>query len=198
MLTSTVFSFRGLALALALTAGVTAAGNADAMSRKDKNTLVGAVVGGVAGHVLSNGDPLMTAGGAVAGGAIGNVTTKDRRDNRNHRYDRDRRYDRDHRYERSSRHDRRHDQRRWNQDRRNHNAAGADPRRVPVPGALGLRVGVWGIRRLAARARGEVTGGRTPQRLLEHGDEGRDGLVAQAFGYPLYRGAGSELPHRDQ
>ena len=121
MLTSTAFSFRGLALALALTAGVTAAGNADAMSRKDKNTLVGAVVGGVAGHVLSNGDPLMTAGGAVAGGAIGNVTTKDRRDNRNHRYDRDRRYDRDHRYERSSRHDRRHDQRRWNQDRRNHN-----------------------------------------------------------------------------
>ncbi|MFX1725056.1 hypothetical protein [Stenotrophomonas sp. AS1] len=50
MITSTLFSFRGLALAVALTAGVTAAGNADAMSRKDKNTLVGAVVGGVAGH----------------------------------------------------------------------------------------------------------------------------------------------------
>ena len=121
MLTSTAFSFRGLAMALALTAGVIAAGDASARSRKDKNTLVGAVVGGVAGHVLSNGDPMMTAGGAVAGGAIGNVTTKDRRDNRDYRYDRDRRYDRDHRYERTSRHDRRHDQRRWDHDRRNHN-----------------------------------------------------------------------------
>lgn len=120
MLTSTLFSFRGLALAVALTAGVTAAGHADAMSRKDKNTLVGAVVGGVAGHVLSNGDPMMTAGGAVAGGAIGNVTTKDRRDNRHDRYDRDRRYGRDHRYERTSRHDRRDDHRRWDRDRRHH------------------------------------------------------------------------------
>jgi osmotically inducible lipoprotein OsmB len=101
MLTSTAFSFRGLAMALALTAGVIAAGDASALSRKDKNTLVGAVVGGVAGHVLSNGDPMMTAGGAVAGGAIGNVTTKDRRDNRDYRHDRDRRYDRDHRYERT-------------------------------------------------------------------------------------------------
>ena len=118
MLTSTAFTFRGLALALALTAGVFAAGDADALSRKDKNTLVGAVVGGVAGHVLSNGDPLMTAGGAVAGGAIGNVTTKDRRDNRNYRYDRDRRYDRGYRYERTSRHDRRDDRRHWNNGRR--------------------------------------------------------------------------------
>jgi len=128
MLTSTVFSFRGLALALALTAGVTAAGNADALSRKDKNTLVGAVVGGVAGHVLSNGDPLMTAGGAVAGGAIGNVATKDRRNNRDYRYDRGHRYDRDQRYQRTSyrERDRRHDQRRWDDrrgyDRRHHNS----------------------------------------------------------------------------
>ncbi|KIP86682.1 glycine zipper 2TM domain-containing protein [Stenotrophomonas sp. CFBP8980] len=118
MLTSTASVFRGLALALALTAGVTVASEADAMSRKDKNTAIGAVVGGVAGHVLSNGDPLMTVGGAVAGGAIGNVTTKDRRDNRNYRYDRDRRYDRDYRYERSSRHDRRDDRRHWNNGRR--------------------------------------------------------------------------------
>ncbi|MFI8570532.1 hypothetical protein ACIGEO_03330 [Stenotrophomonas bentonitica] len=49
MITSTLFSFRGLALAVALTAGVTAAGNADAMSRKDKNTLVGAAMTSVAG-----------------------------------------------------------------------------------------------------------------------------------------------------
>lgn len=120
MLTSTAFSIRGMALALALVAGVTAAGNADALSRKDKNTLVGAVVGGVAGHVLSNGDPLMTAGGAVAGGAIGNVATKDRRDNRDYR--RDYRNDRDYRYQRTSYRDR-HDDRRYrdrDRDRRHH------------------------------------------------------------------------------
>ncbi len=97
---SVSFSIRGLALALALTAGVTVAGDADALSRKDKRTLVGAVVGGVAGHVLSHGDPAMIAGGALAGGAIGNVTTPDRRDSRDYRHDR---------------HD---DRRRWEQERR--------------------------------------------------------------------------------
>lgn len=122
MLTSTASLFRGLALALALTAGVTVASDADAMSRKDKNTLIGAAVGGVAGHLLSDGDPLMTAGGAVAGGAIGNISTKDRH-NRDYRYDRDRRYDRrDYRYERTSRHDRGrhrgHDRRHWNNGHR--------------------------------------------------------------------------------
>jgi len=93
MLSTSALSFRGVAMALALLAGVAVVSDASAMSRKDKRTVVGAVVGGVAGHLISNGDPAATVGGAVAGGAIGNLTTPDRHDRR---YDRrsDRRYDR--------------------------------------------------------------------------------------------------------
>lgn len=115
MFNATSLSFRGVALALALAGGVAAADDAHALSRKDKNTLIGAVVGGAVGHVASNGDPAMTVGGAVAGGAIGNLATKDRRDHRDYRYDRryDGRYDR--RYDR--RHDRRYEARHWNNGR---------------------------------------------------------------------------------
>ncbi len=88
MFNLSALSLRGLALALALTAGVASIDDASAMSRKDKRTVVGAVVGGVAGHLISNGDATATIGGALAGGAVGNLTT---RDNRDHRYDR--RYD---------------------------------------------------------------------------------------------------------
>jgi len=111
MFNATSLSFRGVALALALAGGVAAADDAHALSRKDKNTLIGAVVGGAVGHVASNGDPAMTVGGAVAGGAIGNLATKDRRDHRDYRYDRryDGRYDR--------RHDRRYEARHWNNGR---------------------------------------------------------------------------------
>ncbi|KAG0770777.1 hypothetical protein G6F22_017101 [Rhizopus arrhizus] len=119
MLSTSTLSFRGLAMALALVAGVAVVSDASAMSRKDKRTLVGAVVGGVAGNLLSNGDPAATVGGAVAGGAIGNLTTSDRRDRRyydNRYYDNryDRRYDRG--YYRSGYYDR-GDDRRWQRDR---------------------------------------------------------------------------------
>lgn len=97
--------FRGLAMTLALLAGIAAAGNASALSKKDKHTIAGAVVGGIAGHMLSNGDPAATVGGAVAGGAIGNLSTSHGNDRRHDRYDR-----------RSSQHDRGHD-RRWQRDR---------------------------------------------------------------------------------
>ncbi|QDL26351.1 glycine zipper 2TM domain-containing protein [Stenotrophomonas maltophilia] len=114
MLSTSTLSFRGLAMALALVAGVAVVSDASAMSRKDKRTLVGAVVGGVAGNLLSNGDPAATVGGAVAGGAIGNLTTSDRRDRRyydNRYYDNryDRRYDRGY-YDRG-------DDRRWQRER---------------------------------------------------------------------------------
>jgi len=123
MLSTSALSFRGLAMALALVAGVAVVSDASAMSRKDKRTLVGAVVGGVAGNLLSNGDAAATVGGAVAGGAIGNLTTPDRRDHRyydNRRYDNrydnryDRRYDRG--YYRSGYYDR-GDDRRWQRER---------------------------------------------------------------------------------
>ena len=41
------------------------------MTAQEKNTAIGAAVGGVGGSVLTNGDPLGTVGGAVVGGAIG-------------------------------------------------------------------------------------------------------------------------------
>ncbi|OBU66121.1 hypothetical protein A9K58_13415 [Stenotrophomonas maltophilia] len=115
MPSTSTLSFRGLAMALALVAGVAVATDASAMSRKDKRTLVGAVVGGVAGHLISNGDPAATVGGAVAGGAIGNLTTSDRRDRRyyDNRYYGDR-YDRG--YYRSGYYDR-GDDRRWQRER---------------------------------------------------------------------------------
>lgn len=41
------------------------------MSRQDRNTAIGAGVGGVAGSVLTDGSTLGTIGGAAAGGLIG-------------------------------------------------------------------------------------------------------------------------------
>ena len=46
------------------------------MSTRDKNTAIGAAVGGVAGSVLTNGSGLGTVGGAAIGGVIGNDVGK--------------------------------------------------------------------------------------------------------------------------
>ncbi|MEG2803812.1 glycine zipper 2TM domain-containing protein [Stenotrophomonas sp.] len=117
MLNLPALSLRGLAMALALTAGLAVVSDASALSRKDKRTVVGAVVGGVAGHLISNGDPTATVGGAVAGGAIGNLTTRDRHDNRyDRRYDNRRYNDRRYGYDRG--HDRRYDRNRWEHQQR--------------------------------------------------------------------------------
>jgi osmotically inducible lipoprotein OsmB len=53
-------------------------GACSGMSTRDKNTAVGAAVGGVAGSVLSNGSGLGTVGGAAVGGVIGNQVGKGR------------------------------------------------------------------------------------------------------------------------
>ncbi|HEU0230295.1 MAG TPA: glycine zipper 2TM domain-containing protein [Burkholderiaceae bacterium] len=50
-----------------------------ASERRTANTVLGAGLGAVAGAVLSDGDPLLTLGGAAAGGLLGNVLTEDRR-----------------------------------------------------------------------------------------------------------------------
>ena len=47
------------------------------MSQRDKNTAIGAGVGGVAGSVLSGGSAAGTIGGAAVGGVIGNQVDKD-------------------------------------------------------------------------------------------------------------------------
>ncbi|MBO9537400.1 glycine zipper 2TM domain-containing protein [Herbaspirillum sp.] len=41
------------------------------MSRRDKNTAIGAGVGAVAGAILTGGSGIGTAGGAAVGGVIG-------------------------------------------------------------------------------------------------------------------------------
>ena len=46
------------------------------MSERDRNTAIGAGVGGVAGSVLTDGSTAGTVGGAVVGGVIGNRTGK--------------------------------------------------------------------------------------------------------------------------
>lgn len=48
------------------------------MSTRDKSTLIGAGVGGVAGSVLTGGGTLGTLGGAAIGGVIGNQIGKDK------------------------------------------------------------------------------------------------------------------------
>ncbi len=69
--------------------------------RQGTNTIIGAGVGGVAGAMLSNGDPLATIGGAAAGGLIGNLATgRDHHDrDRGPRYERRRDYGHDRHYQ---------------------------------------------------------------------------------------------------
>jgi osmotically inducible lipoprotein OsmB len=63
------------ALAIAMASGLGACSN---MSRADKATAAGAVVGGVAGSAVTGGSTIGTVGGAVAGGVIGREIEKKR------------------------------------------------------------------------------------------------------------------------
>jgi len=58
--------------------------------KETRNTIIGAGLGGVAGALLSEGDPLYTVGGAAAGGLLGNVLTDDDHDHGRKHWDRDR------------------------------------------------------------------------------------------------------------
>ncbi|GAB2888540.1 hypothetical protein LSG25_08670 [Paralcaligenes sp. KSB-10] len=49
-----------------------------ASDRRTTNTLLGVGLGAVAGAMLSDGDPVLTLGGAAAGGLLGNVLTEGR------------------------------------------------------------------------------------------------------------------------
>lgn len=55
---------------------VTAMGGCADMTPQQKNTAIGAGVGGVAGNVLTGGSTLGTVGGAAAGGYIGHEMKK--------------------------------------------------------------------------------------------------------------------------
>lgn len=52
-------------------------GACSGMSTQDKNTAIGAGVGGVAGSILTGGSTTGTIGGAAVGGVIGNQIGKD-------------------------------------------------------------------------------------------------------------------------
>lgn len=83
-------------LAGVLALGVSMTAQADKQTR---NTVIGVGLGGVAGALLSEGDPWATVGGAAAGGLLGHVITDDDRGGRRHGWDRDR--GRDHSYRRA-------------------------------------------------------------------------------------------------
>jgi osmotically inducible lipoprotein OsmB len=65
-------SFRTAVLAVALVALTGCA----SMTTREKNTAIGAAVGGVAGNIIGGGGLLGTAAGAAAGGVIGHQSTK--------------------------------------------------------------------------------------------------------------------------
>ena len=67
-------SIFGCATALVL-ALVTLSGCAD-MTKREKNTAVGAAIGGLAGNIIGGGSLLGTAAGAAAGGVIGHQASK--------------------------------------------------------------------------------------------------------------------------
>lgn len=48
----------------------------EGMTRQERGTAAGAVIGGVAGNAVSGGGVLGTAAGAAAGGVIGHEVTK--------------------------------------------------------------------------------------------------------------------------
>lgn len=61
------------AITVVVLLGLSACGS---MSQQDKNTAIGAGVGGVAGAVLTGGSTVGTVGGAAVGGIIGNQVGK--------------------------------------------------------------------------------------------------------------------------
>ncbi|MBA0216100.1 osmotically-inducible lipoprotein OsmB [Pectobacterium brasiliense] len=61
--------------ALAITLAVTLAGCSN-MSKRDRNTAIGAGAGAVGGAILTNGGTLGTLGGAAIGGLIGRQVDK--------------------------------------------------------------------------------------------------------------------------
>ena len=64
----TMNRFAVSAVAVAMLLGV---GGCAGLSTQDRNTAIGAGLGGVAGHVLTDGSTLGTVGGAAAGGLLG-------------------------------------------------------------------------------------------------------------------------------
>lgn len=65
-------------LLIGLLAAIAMAGCAG-MNRQERNTTTGAVIGGVAGAVITDGSPAGAAVGAVVGGVVGHEVDKKRK-----------------------------------------------------------------------------------------------------------------------
>jgi osmotically inducible lipoprotein OsmB len=74
-------SIRWISIAAALVAAGTLSA-CSGMSPRERDTAVGAAVGGVAGSVLTGGSAAGTVGGAAVGGVIGNQVGKDKENKR--------------------------------------------------------------------------------------------------------------------
>ncbi|WJV60790.1 osmotically-inducible lipoprotein OsmB [Pectobacteriaceae bacterium C52] len=61
------------AMAIALTIGLSGCSN---MSKRDRNTAIGAGAGAIGGSVLTHGSVLGTVGGAAVGGIVGHEVAK--------------------------------------------------------------------------------------------------------------------------
>ena len=71
----TMQRFTVSAAAVALLLGV---GGCSGMSTRDRDTAIGAGIGGVAGYAITDGSAVGTIGGAAVGGLIGNQIGKDK------------------------------------------------------------------------------------------------------------------------
>ena len=69
-------TMRGYAVGVVAVAMLLGLGGCAGMSTQDRNTAIGAGVGGVAGNVLGGGGLLGTAAGAVVGGVVGHEVSK--------------------------------------------------------------------------------------------------------------------------
>lgn len=69
-------TFSKICTAIVLAASVAGCSSWDSMNRRQKSTVGGAAIGGVAGAVISNGGILGTVGGAALGGIIGDQVGK--------------------------------------------------------------------------------------------------------------------------
>jgi osmotically inducible lipoprotein OsmB len=73
MNTRTISKYCAVALLAVSTAGCS---TWDSMSSRQKGTVAGAGLGGLAGAVITNGGVLGTVGGAAIGGVVGNAVSK--------------------------------------------------------------------------------------------------------------------------
>lgn len=74
----TIQSLAKLSVVVMMAGAMAGCSSWDNMSHRQKSTVTGAGIGGVAGAVITNGGVLGTVGGAAIGGVIGDQVGKNR------------------------------------------------------------------------------------------------------------------------